>query len=107
MYKEEIRQKRMKRNTPPHNEMRKEIFRLEGKLSPPFTSKGEETVEAWLKRSNCEEGVLIQNSIMPHVIRMVKILYICMILRKKHINFIHFRKIGREEKTTQFNCAYQ
>ncbi len=46
MYKEGISQNRMKRNTPPHNEIRKEIFRLKSKLFPPFTSKEGDTVEA-------------------------------------------------------------
>ncbi len=62
--KEGISQKRMKRNKPPHNEIRKEIFKLESKLSPPFNRKRGETVEAWLKRSNCEEGVHIQNAVI-------------------------------------------
>lgn len=32
--KEGMSQKRLKRNKPPHNEIRKEIFKLESKLTP-------------------------------------------------------------------------
>ncbi|MGE6363742.1 DUF4018 domain-containing protein [Bacillus paramycoides] len=62
--KEGISQKRMKRNKPPHNEIRKEIFKLESKLSPPLNRERGETVEAWLERINDEEGVNIQRHII-------------------------------------------
>lgn len=62
--KEGISQKRMKRNTPPHNEIRKEIFKLESKLSPPLNRERGETVEAWLERVNHEEEVNIQSHII-------------------------------------------
>lgn len=62
--KEGISQKRMKRNKPPHNEIRKEIFKLESKLSPPLNRERGETVEAWLERINDEEGVNIQRNII-------------------------------------------
>ncbi|OOR17266.1 DUF4018 domain-containing protein [Bacillus mycoides] len=62
--KEGISQKRMKRNNPPHNEIRKEIFKLESKLSPPLNRERGETVEAWLERVNHEEEVNIQSHII-------------------------------------------
>lgn len=62
--KEGMSQKRMKRNKPPHNEIRKEIFKLESKLSPPLNRERGETVEAWLERINLEEDVNIQSHII-------------------------------------------
>lgn len=62
--KESMSQKRMKRNKPPHNEIRKEIFKLESKLSPPLNRERGETVEAWLERINLEEDVNIQSHII-------------------------------------------
>jgi hypothetical protein len=62
--KEGISQKRFKRNKPPHNEIRKEIFKLESKLSPPLNRERGETVEAWLERINDEEEVNIQSHII-------------------------------------------
>ncbi|MBE5108299.1 DUF4018 domain-containing protein [Bacillus thuringiensis] len=62
--KEGMSQKRMKRNKPPHNEIRKEIFKLESKLTPPLNRKRGETVEAWLERINDEEDVNIQSDII-------------------------------------------
>lgn len=62
--KEGISQKRMKRNNPPHNEIRKEIFKLESKLFPPLNRERGETVEAWLERVNHEEEVNIQSHII-------------------------------------------
>lgn len=62
--KEGISQKRMKRNKPPHNEIRKEIFKLESKLSSPLNRERGETVEAWLERINREEEVNIQSHII-------------------------------------------
>lgn len=62
--KEGISQKRMKRKKPPHNEIRKEIFKLESKLSSPLNRKRGETVEAWLQRINDDEGVNIQGHII-------------------------------------------
>lgn len=58
--KEGISQKRFKQNKPPNNEIRKEIFKLESKLSPPLNRERGETVEAWLERINREEEVNIQ-----------------------------------------------
>ncbi|GAB6421488.1 DUF4018 domain-containing protein [Bacillus luti] len=62
--KEGMSQKRMKRYKPPHNEIRKEIFKLESKLSPPLNRERGETVEAWLERINHEEDVNIQSDII-------------------------------------------
>ncbi len=62
--KEGIDQKRFKRNKPPNNEIRKEIFKLESKLSPPLNRERGETVEAWLERINDEENVNIQSHII-------------------------------------------
>ncbi len=62
--KESMSQKRMKRNKPPHNEIRKEIFKLESKLSPPLNRERGETVEAWIERINLEEDVNIQSHII-------------------------------------------
>ncbi len=62
--KEGIGQKRFKRNKPPNNEIRKEIFKLESKLSPPLNRERGETVEAWLERINLEEGANIQSHII-------------------------------------------
>ncbi len=62
--KEGISQKRFKRNKPPNNEIRKEIFKLESKLSPPLNRERGETVEAWLERVNHEEEVNIQSHII-------------------------------------------
>ncbi|EJR54070.1 hypothetical protein IIM_02126 [Bacillus cereus VD107] len=62
--KEGIGQKRFKRNKPPQNEIRKEIFKLESKLSPPLNRERGETVEAWLERINHEENVNIQSHIV-------------------------------------------
>ncbi len=62
--KEGISQKRMKRNKPPHNEIRREIFKLESKLAPPLNRERGETVEAWLERINDEEGLNIQRHII-------------------------------------------
>ncbi|PGO22397.1 hypothetical protein CN984_27125 [Bacillus cereus] len=62
--KEGMSQKRFKRNKPPHNEIRKEIFKLESKLSPPLNRERGETVEAWLERINLEEDVNIQSHII-------------------------------------------
>lgn len=59
--KEGMSQKRLKRNKPPHNEIRKEIFKLESKLTPPLNRKRGETVETWLERINDEEDVNIQS----------------------------------------------
>ncbi len=62
--KEGISQKRFKRNKSPNNEIRKEIFKLESKLSPPLNRERGETVEAWLERINDEEEVNIQSHII-------------------------------------------
>ena len=62
--KEGTNQNRFKRNKPPHNEIRKEIFKLESKLTPPLNRKRGETVEAWLERINNEEDVNIQSDII-------------------------------------------
>ncbi|MGE7884877.1 DUF4018 domain-containing protein [Bacillus sp. NPDC094077] len=62
--KEGMSQKRMKRNKPPHNEIRKEIFKLESKLAPPLNRKRGETVEAWLERINHEEDINIQRHVI-------------------------------------------
>ncbi|MDA2516165.1 DUF4018 domain-containing protein [Bacillus cereus] len=62
--KEGMNQNRFKRNKPPHNEIRKEIFKLESKLTPPLNRKRGETVEAWLERINDEEDVNIQSDII-------------------------------------------
>lgn len=62
--KEGISQNRFKRNKPPHNEIRKEIFKLESKLTPPLNRKRGETVEAWLERINDKEDVNIQSDII-------------------------------------------
>ncbi|MFF2879960.1 MULTISPECIES: DUF4018 domain-containing protein [Bacillus cereus group] len=62
--KEGMSQKRMKRNKPPHNEIRKEIFKLESKLSPTLNRERGETVEAWLERIHDNEGIHIQRDII-------------------------------------------
>jgi len=62
--KEGMSQKRLKQNKPPHNEIRKEIFKLESKLTPPLNRKRGETVEAWLGRINSEEDVNIESHIV-------------------------------------------
>lgn len=62
--KEGIGQKRFKRNKPPNNEIRKEIFKLESKLSPPLNRERGETVAAWLERINHEEDVNIKSHII-------------------------------------------
>ncbi|PRT04603.1 DUF4018 domain-containing protein [Bacillus wiedmannii] len=62
--KEGMSQKRLKQNKPPHNEIRKEIFKLESKLTPPLNRKRGETVEAWLGRINSEEDVNIKSHIV-------------------------------------------
>ncbi|PEA27579.1 hypothetical protein CN923_07030 [Bacillus cereus] len=62
--KEGIGQKRFKRNKPPNNEIRKEIFKLESKLSPPLNRERGEIVAAWLERINLEEGANIQSHII-------------------------------------------
>ncbi|MGG0153343.1 DUF4018 domain-containing protein [Bacillus mycoides] len=62
--KEGIGQKRFKRNKPPNNEIRKEIFKLESKLSPPLNRERGETVEAWLERIKHEEDVNIKSHII-------------------------------------------
>lgn len=62
--KEGIGQNRFKRNKPPNNEIRKEIFKLESKLSSPLNRERGETVEAWLERINDEENVNIQSHII-------------------------------------------
>ncbi|PGS35746.1 hypothetical protein COC58_26185 [Bacillus cereus] len=62
--KEGMSQKRLKRNKPPHNEIRKEIFKLESKLIPPLNRNRGETIEAWLDRINSEEDVNIESHII-------------------------------------------
>lgn len=62
--KEGMSQNRFKRNKPPHNEIRKEIFKLESKLTSPLNRKRGETVEAWLERINDKEDVNIQSDII-------------------------------------------
>ncbi|KAB2460088.1 DUF4018 domain-containing protein [Bacillus sp. CH126_4D] len=70
--KEGISQKRLKRNKPPHNEIRKEIFKLESKLTPPLNRKRGETVEAWLGRINSEEHINIQSHIIINAYNTVR-----------------------------------
>ncbi|HDR4708287.1 TPA: DUF4018 domain-containing protein [Bacillus paranthracis] len=70
--KEGMRQKRLKRNKPPHNEIRKEIFKLESKLIPPLNRKRGETVEAWLGRINSEENVNIESHIIINAYNTVR-----------------------------------
>lgn len=62
--KEGMSQKRLKRSKPPHNEIRKEIFKLESKLIPPLIRNRGETVEAWLERIKSEEDVNIESHII-------------------------------------------
>lgn len=62
--KEGMSLKHFKRNKPPHNEIRKEIFKLESKLTPPLNRNRGETVEAWLGRINSEEDVNIKSPII-------------------------------------------
>lgn len=70
--KEGIGQKRFKRNKPPNNEIRKEIFKLESKLSPPLNRERGETLEAWLERINLEEGANIQSHIIVNAYNTVR-----------------------------------
>ncbi|PFN20375.1 DUF4018 domain-containing protein [Bacillus cereus] len=70
--KEGMNQKRFKRNKPPHNEIRKEIFKLESKLSPPLNRERGETVEAWLERINDDEGVDIERHIIIEAYNTVR-----------------------------------
>ncbi|HDR7435787.1 TPA: DUF4018 domain-containing protein [Bacillus anthracis] len=70
--KEGMSQKRFKRNKPPHNEIRKEIFKLESKLTPPLNRKRGETVEAWLERINSEEDVNIESHIIINAYNTVR-----------------------------------
>ncbi|WP_433774034.1 DUF4018 domain-containing protein [Bacillus wiedmannii] len=70
--KEGMSQKRMKRYKPPHNEIRKEIFKLESKLSPPLNRERGETVEAWLERINDDEGVTIERHIIIEAYNTVR-----------------------------------
>ncbi len=65
-------QKRLKRNKPPHNEIRKEIFKLESKLTPPLNRNRGETIEAWLDRINSEEDVNIQSHIISNAYNTVR-----------------------------------
>ncbi|WP_144501028.1 DUF4018 domain-containing protein [Bacillus nitratireducens] len=70
--KEGIGQKRFKRNKPPNNEIRKEIFKLESKLSPPLNRERGETIAAWLERINLEEGANIQSHIIVNAYNTVR-----------------------------------
>ncbi|MDP7988961.1 DUF4018 domain-containing protein [Bacillus sp. MHSD_36] len=70
--KEGMNQKRFKRIKPPHNEIRKEIFKLENKLIPPLNRKRGETVEAWLGRINSEEDVNIESHIVIGAYNIVR-----------------------------------
>jgi len=70
--KEGMSQKRLKQNKPPHNEIRKEIFKLESKLTPPLNRKRGETVEAWLGRINSEEDVNIESHIVIDAYNIVR-----------------------------------
>ena len=70
--KEGMSQKRLKRNKPPHNEIRKEIFKLESKLTPPLNRNRGETIEAWLDRINSEEDVNIQSHIIINAYNTVR-----------------------------------
>ncbi|MEK3930197.1 hypothetical protein COM23_20040 [Bacillus wiedmannii] len=70
--KEGMSLKHFKRNKPPHNEIRKEIFKLESKLTPPLNRKRGETVEAWLERINSEEDVNIQSHIIVNAYNTVR-----------------------------------
>ncbi len=70
--KEGMSQQRFKKNKPPHNEIRKEIFKLESKLTPPLNRKRGETVEAWLERINCEENVNIEIHIIINAYNAVR-----------------------------------
>ena len=70
--KEGMSKKRLKRNKPPHNEIRKEIFKLESKLIPPLNRNRGETVETWLGRINSEEDVNIQSHIIINAYNTVR-----------------------------------
>ncbi len=70
--KDGMSQKRLKRNKPPHNEIRKEIFKLESKLTPPLNRNRGETIEAWLDRINIEEDVNIQSHIIINTYNTVR-----------------------------------
>ncbi|QIW18238.1 DUF4018 domain-containing protein [Bacillus thuringiensis] len=70
--KEGMSLKHFKRNKPPHNEIRKEIFKMESKLTPPLNRKRGETVEAWLERINSEEDVNIQSHIIVNAYNTVR-----------------------------------
>ncbi len=70
--KEGMSQKHLKRNKPPHNEIRKEIFKLESKLTPPLNRNRGETIEAWLDRINSEEDVNIQSHIIINAYNTVR-----------------------------------
>lgn len=70
--KEGMSLKQFKRNKPPHNEIRKEIFKLESKLTPPLNRKRGETVEAWLERINSEEDVNIESHIIVNAYNTVR-----------------------------------
>ncbi|PFR13974.1 hypothetical protein COE50_23115 [Bacillus anthracis] len=70
--KEGMSQKHLKRNKPPHNEIRKEIFKLESKLTPPLNRNRGETVEAWIGRINSEEDVNIESHIIINAYNAVR-----------------------------------
>ncbi|MDA1754425.1 DUF4018 domain-containing protein [Bacillus cereus] len=70
--KESMSQQRLKRNKPPHNEIRKEIFKLENKLIPPLNRNRGETVESWLGRINSEEDVNIESHIIINAYNTVR-----------------------------------
>ncbi|HDR4604268.1 DUF4018 domain-containing protein [Bacillus cereus] len=70
--KEGMSQQRFKRNKPPHNEIRKEIFKLENKLIPPLNRNRGETVESWLGRINSEEDVNIESHIIINAYNTVR-----------------------------------
>ncbi|ENJ6135892.1 DUF4018 domain-containing protein [Bacillus anthracis] len=70
--KEGMSQQRLKQNKPPHNEIRKEIFKLENKLIPPLNRNRGETVESWLGRINSEEDVNIESHIIINAYNTVR-----------------------------------
>lgn len=57
-------QRRNRKLRPPNNAIRKEIFKLEKKLKPPFNRRRGETVEQWMERLRIDEDIHIQSDII-------------------------------------------
>lgn len=96
-------QKRNRKLRPPNNAIRKEIFNLEKKLTPPLNRQRGETVEKWMERLRNKEDIHIQSDIIIKAYSTARYAdqedYTLLQQFKNEINTLyHYKKVANKKK---------